>query len=118
MELISPPNKSAPDSEREVLEKIAEYFRIFAEPTRLAVLQVLKEGELSVGGLVSRLGTSQANISKQLKILYDAEIVYRERRGNQVIYSIRDQIVFPLCELVCESLNQRSKRLQDVDFSI
>ena len=57
------------------LERVAGLFRAFAEPTRLAIVQELKADEMSVSDIVDRLTTSQANVSKQLKILHDAGLV-------------------------------------------
>ena len=56
------------------LDRVASLFRAFAESTRLAIIQELKSGELSVSEIVARLSTSQANTSKQLKILHEVGI--------------------------------------------
>ncbi|MEY3395452.1 MAG: hypothetical protein RL346_1688 [Verrucomicrobiota bacterium] len=88
------------------LERVATMFRAFAEPTRLAILQELKDGELIVSEMVSRLSTSQANVSKQLKHLHDAGILSRRKDGTQVLYAISDSMVFELCRTVCEKLNR------------
>lgn len=88
------------------LERLASLFRAFSEPTRLSIVQELKSGELSVSEIVERLTTSQANISKQLKILNDAGVVSRRKLGTQVLYQIADPMVFELCRLVCEKLNR------------
>ena len=48
---------------RESLEQIAARFRALSEPTRLAILQELKSGEMTVGELVEAVGLSQANVS-------------------------------------------------------
>jgi DNA-binding transcriptional ArsR family regulator len=91
------------------LEKIAAFFKVFAEPTRLAILQMLRKGPASVNEIVAELTTSQANVSKQLKTLYDADLLHREQRGNQIIYSISEPKVFELCKLVCDKLNRDAK---------
>jgi DNA-binding transcriptional ArsR family regulator len=88
------------------LERVAALFRAFAESTRLAILQELKSGELSVSEIVDNLTTSQANVSKQLKLLYDAGVVSRRKQGTQVLYQIADSMVFELCSLVCDKLNR------------
>jgi len=103
---------------REMLEKIAELFRVFSEPTRLAILQALKPGPKNVNDLVIILGTTQANVSKQLRTLYDANILTRERRGNQVFYSIDDDFIFPLCEMICDKLNRDTESRGKTDFTI
>lgn len=107
-----------PPLDREALERVANLFRIFSEATRLAILQALIPGTKSVNELVEELGTTQANISKQLRILYDARILAREKRGNQVFYSIDDDIVEPLCNLVCSKLNRDAARSEVFEFSI
>jgi len=81
-------------------------FRAFAEPTRLAIIQELKDGGLTVSEIVARLTTSQANVSKQLKQLHDAGVLAREKQGTQVRYRIADPMVFELCRTVCEKLNR------------
>lgn len=83
-------------------------FRLLAEPTRLAILQELKAGPKSVGALVAALSASQANVSKQLRILFDGGFLSRERDGVSVRYQINDEVVFSLCELVCDRLNRRA----------
>jgi len=88
------------------LERVAQLFRAFAESTRLAIVQELKAGEMSVSEIVDCLSTSQANVSKQLKLLHDAGIVSRRKQGTQVLYQIADPMVFELCSLVCDKLNR------------
>ena len=88
------------------LERVANLFRAFSEGTRLAIIQELKTGEMSVSEIVEQLTTSQANVSKQLKILHDAGLVTRRKQGTQVLYQIADPMVFELCGLVCDKLNR------------
>lgn len=98
------------------LERVANLFRAFAESTRLAIVQELKAGELSVSDIVARLTTSQANISKQLKLLHDAGLVSRRKQGTQVLYRIADPMVFELCKLVCEKLNRDAAKPAKLKF--
>lgn len=92
--------------QRAALEKIAEVFRVFSEATRLQILQELKAGPRNVTTLVEALEVSQANVSKQLRVLHDAGIIRRARQGTQAIYTIEDPLTFELCSLVCEKLNR------------
>ena len=95
---------------------MAGLFKAFAEPGRLAILQELKSGERSVSELVDALPTSQANVSKQLKLLHEAGVVNRRKDGTQVIYQIADPMVFELCRLVCEKLNRDAVRPARLSF--
>ena len=86
------------------LGMVASRFRLLSEPVRLRILHALQERESSVGALVERLDLQQANVSKHLQQLHQAGIVSRRRDGLQVIYSIADETIFDLCDLVCGSL--------------
>lgn len=96
------------------LERVATFFRAFAEPTRLALLQELKESERTVGELVETLPTTQANISKQLRTLFEAGLVERRKEGTSVFYSICEPAVMELCSIACDKLNRdaRPKKLR------
>jgi DNA-binding transcriptional ArsR family regulator len=54
--------------------------------------------------IIEATGLGQANVSKHLKLLTQAGIVNREQQGVSVVYSIANPFVFPLCDLVCDSL--------------
>jgi DNA-binding transcriptional ArsR family regulator len=98
------------------LTRVARMFKAFAEPTRLAIVQELKSGELAVSEIVERLTTSQANISKQLGVLHDAGLLSRRKQGNQVLYGIEDPMVFELCRIVCEKLNKDAVKPSKLRF--
>ncbi len=98
------------------LERVADLFRAFAEPTRLAIVQELKAGELSVSEIVGLLPTSQANVSKQLKVLYDAGLLTRRKVATQVLYGIAEPMVFELCKIACDKLNRDAARPAKLKF--
>lgn len=98
------------------LERVANLFRVFAEATRLALLQELKEGPKSVSELVDALPTSQANVSKQLKILHDSGLVTRAKQGTSVIYEICEPLVFELCKVACDKLNRPATKPRKLAF--
>lgn len=89
------------------LELVAARFKVMAEPLRLRILQLLKAAELSVTEITETLESTQPNISKHLKILQEAGLLARRQEGNTVYYSIADQTVFELCDVVCSSLRER-----------
>lgn len=93
----------------EQLERVSHFFRAFSEPTRLALIQELKEGPKTVSELVEELPTTQANVSKQLKMLHTAGLVSRRKDGIHVIYSISEPAVLDLCRIACEKLNRESQ---------
>ena len=96
--------------DREQLQAVARLFEVLAEPTRLDILQNLKQKSLSVNEIVSATDCKQANVSKQLGILHDAGLLDRRREGNQVFYSIADPMIFDLCALVCGKLKKDAQQ--------
>jgi ArsR family transcriptional regulator len=92
----------------ELLEHVANRFRVLGDATRLSIIRVLlDQGELNVGELVDQLGTSQANVSKHLRILYEAGIVARRPDGTAAYYSISDPSLMPVCAIVCDRLRDQ-----------
>lgn len=95
-------------------ELIAQRFRVMGEPTRIRILDRLREGEASVQDLTRALGSSQQNVSKHLGVLAQAGIVGRRREGNLSLHRIVDDSVFALCEQVCGSLQRQLAQLNAV----
>ena len=88
------------------LTVVARLFAVLSEPSRLALLQALHDGPLSVNELVEASAMKQANVSKQLAILHDHHLVKRERAGTFIRYEIADPMVFSLCNLVCGKMKK------------
>ncbi len=96
------------------LEYVAKYFKALTEPMRLKVLNTLQDGEKNVSQLTEISGGTQANVSKHLSMLAQHELVKRESRGTNVYYSIADQSVYELCELVCGQIGNRMSMNADI----
>jgi len=88
----------------DLAELIAARLRVIGDPTRIRILDLLRDEELTVGEVTERLGTSQQNASKHLGVLLQAGILARRKQGNSSIYSIADRGVYELCEQVCGGL--------------
>ena len=78
----------------------AEFFQALAHPTRIAIVEQLVYGELSAGELIERLGVEQANASQHLTVLRNKHIVVNRKVGNQVFYSVRDQLIIEVLDLM------------------
>jgi len=66
----------------------ARFFRVLGDPTRLHILELLEEGELSVGQLVAAVGQPQPRVSTHLACLRHCGFVRAERRGKEIVYSL------------------------------
>jgi ArsR family transcriptional regulator len=71
----------------------ADIFQALAHPTRIAIIELLENGELSAGDLMEKLGMEQANVSQHLAVLRSKQLVVNRKAGNQVFYSVRDPII-------------------------
>jgi DNA-binding transcriptional ArsR family regulator len=105
------PGHPLPD---DLVELIAQRFRVLGEPMRIKLLDRLREGEASVQELAEATEASQQNVSKHLGVLLQSGIVGRRKEGNFAYYSIADEGVFALCEDVCGSLAEQLESLREV----
>ncbi len=96
----------------DLVELVAKRFKALSEPTRIKLLDRLREGEASVLELTDVIGTTQQNVSKHLGLLQQAGIVARRKQGNFSYYRIVDEGVLTLCEAVCGSLQQQVESLR------
>ena len=68
----------------------AKLFRGFADPSRLSIIEALRDGKKSVGKLVELTGLSQPNVSNHLRCLADCDLVRSERDGRYNYYRLSD----------------------------
>lgn len=84
------------------VEQMAIRFKALGEPARLRIIEALrKTGDQPVNELASITGLSQANLSKHLQLLHGAGLVRRRREGLYVYYSLADNEIASLCDLMC-----------------
>jgi DNA-binding transcriptional ArsR family regulator len=96
----------------DLIELIARRLRVVGDPTRIRLLDRLRDGEQSVNELAAGLGAGQQNVSKHLAVLAGAGVLARRRDGNHVYYRIADGDVLVLCERVCGSLEHQLEALE------
>jgi DNA-binding transcriptional ArsR family regulator len=78
----------------------ADFFQALAHPTRIAIVEQLRDGELSAGALIERLDIEQANASQHLAVLRSKNILLNRRNGNQVFYSVRDPLIIDVLDIM------------------
>ena len=77
----------------------AQVFKAIADPTRLEIIEVLKEGERCQCEIHPELEKSQSTISQHLKILIECGILRMRRDGQKKMYSIKESDVLKMIEL-------------------
>src|SRR3954463_10360205 len=95
----------------------ADLFKALAHPARVRVLEVLAEGERSVGELQPLVGIELSHLSQQLAILRRAGLVASRKDGSSVIYSVKDPLAVELLRvakrLLIKSLSESTGLLAD-----
>jgi ArsR family transcriptional regulator len=85
-----------PHNARPVHEIKANLFRVLGHPARVRILELLRDGELSVGALQSELGLDSGGTSQHLAALRRIGLVAARRDGTSVYYRAADEDVFDL----------------------
>jgi ArsR family transcriptional regulator len=106
----------------EVFELAAKLFRVLSAPMRLKIISCLCEGEQNVSYLLSKIETTQPNMSQHLTTLFEAKVLGKRRDGVQIYYRIIDDRIPALCQAVCTQIEgdsvtkkvQRAPRLRKV----
>jgi len=88
----------------------AEVFQALAHPTRIAIVELLRDGEVSAGTLLSQLPVEQANLSQHLSVLRSRQVVIGRKVGNQVLYTLRDPVLIQVLDLLREYFHTQLDR--------
>lgn len=88
-------------------------FDALGDPTRRAILRVLRGGSLTAGEIAERFSLTKPTLSHHFRVLAEAGLVRAERRGTQIVYTLQsnavEDVVAELLELV-EGARVRAKR--------
>jgi ArsR family transcriptional regulator len=99
----------------------AEIFQALAHPTRVAIVETLRDGERSAGQLIEELGLEQANVSQHLGVLRSKQVLVNRKEGNQVFYSLRDPVLLEVLDVLkryfYSQLSQTMSMLKEIRTS-
>jgi DNA-binding transcriptional ArsR family regulator len=96
----------------QAVELVAFRCRLFGEPTRIRLLELLNDGEASVQELTDQLQTTHANASKHLSLLHQAGVVSRRKDGPSVRYALVDWTGWWLIEQLAASIADQLDELR------
>ena len=91
-----------PVPEKDVLDRIAELFKGFADATRVHILSLLAQQELCVTDIAEAVNLSQSAISHQLRILKQMHLIKFRREGKNILYSLADDHVKTILKMGLE----------------
>ena len=92
---------------KELYEIHAEMCKVFSNPTRLEILNLLRDKELSVTELIKKTKLSQANISQHLSIMKSKGIVISDRKGKNIYYRLTNPKIIKAFDIIREILSER-----------
>ncbi len=103
----------------ELRKYTVEFLKVLADPTRLVILDQLKNSEKSSSEIQKELRRSQSTISKHLNLLIDNNLIKFEKKDNIKYYKIKNNEIFTLISsinLIVTTINkEKFKDLRDVD---
>src|SRR3990167_8596424 len=92
---------------KELYELHAEICKVFSNPTRLEILNLLRDTEMSVTGLIEKTKLSQANVSQHLSIMKSKGIVLSDRKGKNICYRLTNPKIIKAFDIIREVLRER-----------
>jgi ArsR family transcriptional regulator len=98
------------EAEDELYRMQAEFCKAMAHPKRIQILNILKEGEMSVNDLANITGIPQANLSQHLGVLRQFGLLETRRAGSKVCYRIADMRIVEACSLVRKAIGERLRK--------
>jgi ArsR family transcriptional regulator len=99
---------------RPIYQVKADFFKTLGHPARIRVLEVLREGEKSVGDLIPQVGLEPSHLSQQLGIMRRAGLVQSRKDGSSVIYSVTDPRLFDLLAVAKQILTSSLTETRDL----
>ncbi|HHU87896.1 MAG: ArsR/SmtB family transcription factor [Sphaerochaetaceae bacterium] len=95
--------------EDEIID-IADFFKVFGDPTRLKILFLLEKGESSVNNIAEALQMNQSTISQQLRILRVSRLVRHRKEGRHIFYSLNDAHIEKILKMGVEHYEETFSR--------
>ena len=93
--------------EERVLELKAEILKALAQPTRLKILELLRNGEKCICEIVPAINGEQSNISRHISLMQKSHLVTTRKDGVKVMVKIRDTRVFEVLDSISTILKSR-----------
>ena len=92
----------------------AEFFKMLGHPARVRILELLKEGEQSVGALQAELGLDSSGTSQHLTAMRRMGLLESRREGTSVFYRVADARMFKLLEMARQVLTSQLEQTRDL----
>ena len=98
------------DSQAEVYSRHAEMCKVFSHSTRLRILNILRDQEMSVSDLANCLGVAIGNLSQHLNMMKQRRVLMSRKDGNSVYYQLANPKMLAAFDLIREVLFEQMRR--------
>jgi DNA-binding transcriptional ArsR family regulator len=102
--------------EEKILEWKAEILKALAQPTRLKILECLRQGERCICEIIPAVHGEQSNISRHISLMQKSHLVSTRKDGVKVMVKVRDPKIFDILDRVSAILkaqmNEQSRLLK------
>ncbi len=102
--------KKVENIEKRIYELHASMCKVFSNPKRLEIINILREGEMNVGELSKKLGVSIGNLSQHLNMMKERGILNSRKEGNVVYYRLANSKMLKAFDILREILFERISR--------
>lgn len=88
------------------IDKLASFFSVFGDPTRVQIVALLRNGEMNVSDLAQALKLSVSAVSHQLKLLKTHDLLRSKRQGKYIYYYLSDDHVMSIFDMGLDHINE------------
>lgn len=99
--------------EERLMFRLADFFSVFGDSTRMKIIATLRKQEMNVGEVAGVLGMSYSSMSHQLKTLREKDLVRSRREGKYIYYRLSDEHVSSIFDMGWNHLTERMERYRE-----
>lgn len=88
---------------------MGDVWKALADPTRRKILELLKKRDMNAGEIAAEFNMTKPSISNHLSILKQADLVYAEKNGQNIVYSLKTSVLEDMLSLISNLTNREDK---------
>jgi DNA-binding transcriptional ArsR family regulator len=104
--------------EEQIIALKADILKAMAQPTRLKILELLRDGERCICEIVPAINGEQSNISRHISLMQKSNLVTTRKDGVRVMVKVRDPKIFDILDRVSQILKEQIKEREKLFLEI
>jgi ArsR family transcriptional regulator, virulence genes transcriptional regulator len=114
-------SKRSNSVQKDLYRRHADFCKVIAHPTRLQIIDILHDGEMSVTDLATKIQVAVGNLSQHLNLMKQRRVLASRKEGNSVIYRLANPKMIKACclirEILFEQMQEDTNLLKQMDRS-